>query len=604
MSLRYVIRSFQLLIISVGQKPSAEISCDFRPLLIMKKIFSFIAIAVSLNSFSQNYRSPLDIPLQLSANFGELRNNHFHSGLDFKTQQVINKPIYSVEDGFISRISVSPSGYGLALYIDHPSTGHTSVYGHIESFNSRIAAYVKEKQYEQESFKVNLYPKASELPVKKGELVAYSGNTGGSGGPHLHFEIRNTKTEEPIDPLPYYKDRIRDNTSPEIRGIAVYPIPGRGVVNGNSLPLRQSVSKLKSGSYSGLKQNIEAWGVIGLGIKAYDRMDGTGNVYGVRTISMSVDGKQIFKYDMDKFNFDETRMLNTFTDFADWRLNKSFFMKSFVEPGNRLRLYSAKDFGYLNINEERPYNISYELQDIYGNTSTYVFSVIGKKQDIQVPSGCSLVMVWNDDNRYISEPFSLIINKGNLYDDICFTLSQSASSKYFSNIFTVNRIPVPLDKSGEIRIKVNNDQLNNKSQYGIVRLNGNKESWIGGTYKDGYIIAQIRELGVQLAISADTEPPVITPFTTTRKVKGKTQRIQESRSDLIRLRVNDNLSGIASFRGTVDGKFALFEHDIKSNVYTYVFDADRITTGQTHKLVFTATDGAGNTTEYTTEFKF
>jgi len=570
----------------------------------MKKIFSFLAIALSLNASSQNYRNPLDIPIQLSANFGELRNNHFHSGLDFKTQQVTGKPIFSVEDGYVSRISVSPAGYGLALYIDHPSTGQTSVYGHLDYFNPEISAYVKNKQYEQESFRVNLYPKTSELPVKKGDIVAYSGNTGGSGGPHLHFEIRDTKSEEPMDPLVYYKSRIKDNTAPDIRGIAAYPLPGRGVINGSSSPLRQGVTKLKSGAYSGLKQDIEAWGIIGLGIKAYDRMDGTTNTYGVRTISLSVDGKQIFKYDMGRFNFDETRMLNSFTDFADWRLNKSFYMKSFIEPGNRLRLYSAKEQGYLNINEERPYKIRYELQDIYGNKSSYQFTITGKKQDIKVPSGCSLVMVWNDDNRYISDPFSLIINKGNLYDDVCFTLTQSNSPRYYSNIFSVNKTPVPLDKSGEVRIKVGKDNISNKRQYGIVQINGNKESWIGGTYKDGYIIASIRELGIRLAVSADTEPPVISPFTTTRKVKGKTRKIQESRSDLIRLRVNDNLSGIASFRGTVDGKFALFEHDVKSNVYTYIYDSSRIETGKTHKLVFTATDGCGNTAEYSTEFEF
>lgn len=570
----------------------------------MKKILVLSLLSISLASFSQDYRSPLDIPIQLSANFGELRNNHFHSGIDIKTQQVINKPIYSVADGFVSRISVSPGGYGLALYIDHPLTGHTGVYGHLESFSPKIAEYVKKKQYEQETYSINLILNSSELPVKKGEQIAKSGNTGGSGGPHLHFEIRDTKTEEPLDPLPYYKKSIKDTRSPEIRGIAAYPVPGRGVVNGSASPLRQSVSLLKSGAYSSLAKQIEAWGWIGLGIKAYDRMDGTANIYGVRTIAMSVDNKEVFKYDMGKFSFGETRMLNTFTDFADWRLNKSFFIKSFIEPGNTLRLYNSENDGYLNINEERPYKVSYTLSDTYGNTTTYNFTVIGKKQEIIIPSGCSLVMVWNDDNRYISDPFSLIIPKGNLYNDICFTLSQTGSGEYYSNIFTVNNEPVALHKSGEVRIKLNSDPIGNKKQYGIVQINGNKTSWVGGTYKDGYLVASTRELGVRLAVSADTEPPTIAPVTVNQKVKGKTRKVPESKSDRIRIRVSDNLSGIASFRGEVDGQFALFEHDVKSNIYTYIYDASRIGTGKSHTLIFRATDGCGNASEYSTEFEF
>lgn len=571
----------------------------------MRKIFVLSLLSISLTSFSQEYRNPLDIPIQLSANFGELRNNHFHSGIDIKTQQVINKPVYSVADGFISRISVSPAGYGLALYVDHPSTGHTSVYGHLESFSPKIAEYVKKKQYEQESFSVNLILNPSELPVKKGERIANSGNTGGSGGPHLHFELRDTQTEEPLDPLVYYKGLIKDSRAPEVRGIAAYPVPGRGVVNGSMQPLRQSVSLLKRGGYSTLPKQIEAWGWIGLGIKAYDRMDGTSNIYGVRRVSMSVDGKEVFSSDIGKFSFDETRMLNTFTDFADWRLNKSFFMKSFLEPGNFLRFYNSENDGYLNIDKERAYNIAYSLQDIYGNTTTYNFTLIGKKQEINIPSGCSLVMVYDDDNRYISEAFSLIISKGNLYNDICFTLSQSASGEYYSNTFTVNNEPVALHKRGEVKIKLKSDPVANKRQYGIVQLSDdNKASWVGGIYKDGYITASIRELGVRLAVSADTNPPTIAPVTVNKKVKGRMQKVAESRTDRIRLRVNDDLSGIASFRGEVDGQFALFEHDVKSNIYTYIYDASRIATGKTHTLIFRATDGCGNTAEYNTEFEF
>lgn len=565
----------------------------------MKKIIITICLLFSLNTFAQEYRSPLDIPLLLSANFGELRNNHFHAGIDIKTGGVEGKPVYSVADGYISRIGVSPSGYGLVLYIDHPN-GQTSVYGHLSAYNVRITEYIKQEQYRQENFRVDVKLTPYQIPVKKGDLVAYTGNTGGSGGPHLHFEIRDTKSEKTLDPLVYYKKIIADNKSPEIKGIAAYPVPGRGVVNGTALPFHQSIAQLKTGGYSPLKQPLEAWGLIGLGIKAYDRMDATSNIYGVRIVRLSVDNKEIYKSDVASFAFDQSRMINTFTEFADWRLNKSFYMLSFIEPGNRLPFYSATNSGYININEERPYQISYELEDIYRNTSTYDFTVIGKQQNIQTPSACNQVFIWDKDNKYNTDQFSLFISKDNLYNDVCFNLSQISSTQYFSDIYTVNKTPIPLDKSGEVTIKLSSDPLTNKKQYGIVQLTGSKASWIGGTYKNGSMVASIRELGIRLTVSSDTEAPIITRMESSSSKKRKVT----VPSDEIRIRVSDNLSGIATFKGTIDGKFALFTHDMKSPIYTYKFDAARLKKGITHKLVFTATDGCGNTAQYTGEFVY
>lgn len=186
-----------------------------------KFILSYIILCLNLFALSaQLYRHPVDIPPALSGGFGELRNNHFHSGIDYKTQQVVNKPILSIADGYVSRISVAAGGYGLALYIDHPATGHTSVYAHLNSFAPAIERYVKQHQYDKETYVITLYPKPHELPVKRGEQIALSGNTGGSGGPHLHFEIRDTKSEEPMDVLDFVP-RIPDTTKPELRGIAL-----------------------------------------------------------------------------------------------------------------------------------------------------------------------------------------------------------------------------------------------------------------------------------------------------------------------------------------------------------------------------------------------
>lgn len=563
---------------------------------LKKYSLSLLLSSVALSGFSQQYRSPVDFPLSLSANFGELRNNHFHSGIDIKTQGVTGKPVLSVEDGYVSRINISPGGYGLAIYVSHPN-GQTSVYGHLEKFAPKIAEYAKNMQYEKESFAVDLQPDATLFPVKKGDLIAYSGNSGSSGGPHIHFEIRDTQTQNIFDPLVFYKDVIKDTQAPDVRGIAAYPIPGRGVVNGSIDPLRQSVSLLRNGSYAALKTPISAWGLVGFGVKSYDKMTGTANVYGVKIVRLFVDDELVFRSDVKTYAFDQTRMLNSFTDFVDWRRNKSFFMKSFVEPGNTLSFYTTKEDGYngyVLFDKEKVYNLKYELEDLYGNKTTYPFTVTGKQQQIPIPSGCSLVMVWNEDNRYISEDFTLIIPKGNLYNDLCFKLSQTISEEYYSNIFTINNVPVPLHRSGEVKIKMTTDPLANKKAYGLVQINGTKKSWIGGAYNNGYITASIRELGLKVAVFADQTAPTITPV-------NPKQWIQDG---VIKIRAVDNLSGIASFRGTVDGQFVLFEHDVKSTTYSYKLDASRIKKGKTHKLVFTATDACGNKAEYTDEFYY
>ncbi|MDH6354399.1 hypothetical protein M2132_000727 [Dysgonomonas sp. PH5-45] len=556
-------------------------------------LFALSLIMTNNISFAQNYRSPLDIPLLLSANCGELRNNHFHTGVDFKTQGVVNKPIYAVADGYVSRINVSPSGYGLALYIDHPSTGHTSVYGHLNSFAPEIAQYIKAEQYKRESFRVDLYLKANPIKVKKGDIVAYSGNTGSSGGPHLHFEIRDSKTEKILDPLQYYKHLIKDVASPEIRGIAVFPVEGKGCVNNSVRQLKQSVGKTKKGEHLPLKMPIEAWGTIGFGVKAYDRMSGTSNIYGVQAVKLFVDGKEVFCSELQSFSFDQNRMLNSFVDFESWRRGKEFYMKSFVEPGNKLPFYRSGSGGYVSINEEREYPCYYLISDYYGNQTRYDFSIQGKKQTIASPAQCATPMFWNKINRYEGKTFSLKIPLGNLYSDLCFDLRQQASDKYLSDVYRVNNRPVALDKNAEMRIQITKS-IADASKYGIVQLKNGKMSWIGGKYDGGYMRASIREFGDEYAVYYDDTPPKIEPVAEKKWVAQKS----------IKVRLSDNLSGVKSFRGTIDGRFVLFTHDVKSTVYTYIFDDIMAQTNTNHQFVFVAEDACGNITEYRSEFYY
>lgn len=555
----------------------------------------FLLFFFTTLAFSQQYTSPLNIPPALSGNFGELRNNHFHSGIDYKTQQVINKPIFAIADGYVSRINVSPGGYGLALYIEHPETGQTSVYGHLNSFSKTISDYVKEKQYEQESYRVELYPGEGTLPVKKGEQIALSGNTGSSGGPHLHFEVRDTKTQDPIDPLQFLSRSITDTQKPEIRGVAFYPVEGKGTVNGSPNPLRLNVGKSKSGVPLALSQSINAWGKIGIAVKAYDRMNGQSNIYGVKHIRLFVDEKQVFSSFINRFAFSETRMLNSFIDFEDWRKRRSFFMKSFTEPGNTLNFYDTIGNGFIEINEERNYRMRYELEDHHGNTLTYSFVVKGEQQSIPQTKQCDNFMSWTLHNSFVDFDFMLDIPAGNLYDNFCYTHRKIRSSVYFSDMFQVNEMPIPLHNHAKIWIKLNADTLENKQQYGIVEVSETgSDSWIGGTYKRGGMETSIRELGRRYAVDIDTVAPKITPVNLEKWVTARK----------IQIRLTDNKSGIANFKGTIDGKFVLFSHDMKSSIYTYVFDDSRLKRGKTQELVFTAEDGAGNRSEYRYSFEY
>ena len=557
---------------------------------IRKVIFNIVSILLltSLVAYAQQYTAPLNIPPALSGNFGELRNNHFHSGVDYKTQQIENKTVIAIEDGYVSRVNVSPGGYGLALYIDHP-TGHTSVYGHLNSFSPKIADYVRQKQYEQESYRVELYPEAGLLRVKKGEQIALSGNTGSSGGAHLHFEVRDTKTQDPIDPLKFFSRTITDTQKPDIRGIAFYPVDGKGVVNGNANALRLSVRKNKSGVPLDLNQTVNAWGKIGVGVKAYDRMNGQSNIYGVKHVRLFVDEKPVFGSSIDRFSFSKTRMMNSFIDFEDWRKQNSFFMKSFVEPGNTLDFYNTVNGGYIDINEERDYRMRYELEDYHGNTLTYSFVVKGQRQPIVQAKKCDNFMSWGLPNSFVDFDFMLNIPVGNLYDSFCYTHRRTSSSVFHSAIYQVNNAPIPLHDNAALWIKLNADTIVDKKRYGIVEVKerGNN-SWLGGTYKNGGMETSIRELGRTYAVDIDTMAPKITPVNPDKWVSARK----------IQLRLMDDKSGVADFRGTIDGKFVLFSHDMKSSVYTYIFDDTRLERNKKSALVFTVWDRVGNSAEY------
>ena len=554
---------------------------------ILAGIFLFAGITNN-TAEAQQLRKPMDIPVLLSGNFGELRSNHFHSGIDFKTQGVEGKPIHSVQDGYVSRISVSPWGYGNGLYITHPD-GTTTVYGHLQKFSQKITAYLKEKQYEQESFNVNLSLTPDELPVKEGELVALSGNTGSSGGPHLHFEVRDTETEEPMDPIEYYKDLIKDTQAPKIQGVMVYSMPGKGVVNGSRRKLELKPVTAKNGKQT-LTGKIEAWGEIGLAVKGYDYMDNTSNIYGIKDITLTADSQVIFHSNLDRFAFDESRYLNSFTDFEEWKEHRSFYIKSFVDPGNRLRFIESLNRGILTIDEPRTYHLTYQLADAFGNTTQLSIQIEGKEQPIpEIDTENTELFHWWSDNRFGAKGIRLTIPKGNLYDDLYFHYSVKEDSAALGATHILHNKPVAFHKSAKLSLRLQTDTLDNKQQYGIVRLQNGRRLWTGGVYRNGWVDADIKEMG-SYTLGQDLVPPTITPLNPATWVS----------KQAIALRLSDNLSGVQTDRGEIDGQYVLFEMNSKS-VITYHFDKERLARGK-HTLKLVVTDACGNQSTYTYPF--
>ena len=537
---------------------------------------------------AQALRNPFDFPILFSGSFGELRSNHFHSGIDFKTQGAEGKAIHAVQGGYVARIAVSPWGYGNALYLAHPD-GTTTVYGHLQRFNARIAAYLKEQQYAQERFQVDLSLTPDQIPVEAGEVVAWSGNTGSSGGPHLHFEVRDTESEEVLDPLERYIDQVTDTRPPIIQGLLVVPMPGKGVVNGSARKLKPALVTAKNGKQQ-VQGRIEAWGEIGLAVRANDYMDHTTNVYGVRVIRLSVDSTEIFHSDLDRFAFSETRYLNSLVDYEEWQTNHAFYMRSFVEPGNRLRFLEAEERGILRIDEPRTYQVLYTLADLAGNTTHLSFQIEGKPQAIPQPDTTGVEWFhWQSENRFGAKGIRLTIPKGNLYNDVPFRYSVERDSNALAAIHRLHDKPVALHQRARLSLFLQHDTLADKRQYGVVRLQKGRATWIGGTYRKGWIDAEIRELG-DYTLRQDTQPPRITPLRP--KQGGAARRLQ--------FRLTDNLSGVERYRGEIDGHYALFEMDAKS-VITYRFDPDRLARGK-HQLKLTVVDACGNEAVHTETF--
>ncbi|MBE9511552.1 MAG: M23 family metallopeptidase [Bacteroidetes bacterium] len=569
----------------------------FRYLLISCIIFT--AINQRIVQAQKIFRSPINYPIKLSANFGELREGHFHSGIDIKTGGVTGKNIYAVADGYINRISVSANGFGKVIYITHPN-GYMTIYAHLLHFSPDIEAYVKNQQYIQKSFHVNLNPDKNEFPVRMGDIIAKSGNTGGSLGPHLHFEIRNVKNQHPVNPLLFHF-KIKDNINPIINRIHLYPLSRDSYIDSS---YEKRVYKITGNhGYYKLEPDkiIPAQGIIGVGIETLDYLNDSWNKCAVYSIEMKVDDKVVYSHEMKEFSYSETRYVNSHIDYEEKKKNGNNVHQTFIAPNDQLSIYNESlNRGRIILNDTNIHLITLTVTDVYNNQSQVTFRLrkteTSFEKNNRKPESFSKIMQFNQENSFSHKGFNINIPEGSLYDTLYFSYAEAPSLPgTFSSVHFVHNRYTPLHKYCNISITPDSVPTGFESKLIAAIING-KEKLVpaGGEWDGKKLNIRTRNFG-KYVIVIDTVNPEIKPLNIydNKNMTGLPD---------IRFKITDDFSGIKSYTGIIDGEWALFEYDLKNDLLVYHFNKKRLTQKQQHDLELTITDDRDNIAVYNAGF--
>ena len=550
---------------------------------------------MSITSFAQNnypsdyFRSPLDIPLRLAGTFGELRNNHFHAGIDIKTNRRIGLPVYATADGYISRIKVAIWGYGKVIYINHPN-GFTSVYAHLNKFGDGIQEYVKSIQYEKKSYETgNIFLKENQIKVTKGQIIGYSGRTGGFVAPHLHYEIRNTKTEKIINPL-LFGIKIQDSIAPKIKKLIAYPMGSDSRIN-RSLK-NQSLSIKKDSLNNYIANRLSASGKIGFGVNVYDLLGKELNKNGIYSLEMKINGIRHYYHDVETFSFSESKFINLLIDYEYYSKYKSRIQKTFREKENKLSIY--KDLieeGGITINEGLNYQVEIIAKDFIGNSSSLKIPVVGLKSESilnQERDTTAYKIVKKEFQKFSKNGVTIAFPKNTFYKDLFLNFSVN------DRIATIHKPIIPLDKKFTITFDSIMYKRSEVNQIYIANMNNKKYPYYMDTRKkSNKIFTTTKTLG-KYGLLIDNQFPKI--YNSNFKDNDWMSRLR-----YLTIKISDSQSGIKSYEASIDNEWILMEYDVKKKKLSYDF-RDKKLVGSKHIFKLVVSDNVGNTNTYKSAF--
>jgi hypothetical protein len=525
------------------------------------------------------FRYPLAIPIKLNANFGEMRPNHFHMGLDLFTERKENLPVYAAADGYIAKIKIEPGGFGRALYINHPN-GFTTLYAHMNKFTPEVENYLKEQQYAQENWMIEVYVPAGKFAVKKGTFIGWSGNTGASQGPHVHFEIRKTNNDNCVNPL-RFGFTIPDNIDPVITRLAIYDRTKSIYEQWPQQLALKKVGAVYKPVTDILKTTAEK---VSFAIAAFDRVNGFANSLGINSAVVYDNGKAISGFIIDDFGYDMTRYLNAHIDYRIRYNGGNYLQQLTALPGNRLNIYKKwNEDGLVNLSDGAVHAITIRVKDSYGNESTLAFKIqqSGKAPATDLPGD---LMKPNEVNVYENDELQVYISEKGLYDAIHFTYSKVPSAAGLSDIYHLHDSAIPLQDSMVVGIKASRKISGDDVEHVLLQQTVKGKKYVRkASFSNGWFTAKSREFGT-FQLMLDNIPPLISG--------NIFNGADLSRASFIHFTVSDNFKEIKSFRVELDGKWLMFSHT--GNSYTYRMD-EHCTPGE-HVLKVVAEDEAGNTT--------